>query len=146
MKRLVAPTLALGLTIALANSAWAGGLFHRDNCCEPCKPACAPCKPACAPCRPACEPCRPACNPCDSCRPHLGQKLVGWVKGLCHRDRCCETPCSTCGGGAALPPTGAYYGPTETIEGGIMQPTPQSRLQPVPTEPMSMRSRRILGR
>lgn len=74
------------------------GLFHRDRCCEPvCNPCPAPvCNPCPAPkCVPVCVPtCAPTCDPCCS-RPNLLDRL----RGLFHRDRCCDPCCDPCAGG-----------------------------------------------
>lgn len=140
MKRLLVPALAVGIAMVFASSASAGHLFdklcHRD-CGDPCKPACEPCKPACKPCcpKPACKPCcpKPACDPCDPCGGHhLGQKMKGWLHGLCHKD-CCD-PCA--GDAAPMPESQPAKGAS------IYEPAPAPRLTPVPTNTTTYRSNR----
>ena len=123
MKRLVASALTLGILAVLANSAFATGL-HRGDCCEPCKPACV------APCP---KPCPDPCDPCA--RPHLGKKLVGWLKGLTHRNKCCAPACDPCGGAVLSPglqPSPGFYPAPGFQQGPGYQQAPAPGMHPAP--------------
>jgi len=83
------------------------GLCHR-NSCDSCGSTCAS---SCAPARPSCfsgcqtQTCNTGCN--DSCGCGSSHRFKEFCGRLFHRNECCDTCNSGCGGGTVIVPKGA---------------------------------------